>query len=119
MNYPASFSAGCFCIYLQLVYWVVSSAAVFGQPVDPQQPSSAQHGFGQGIGQGLSQTPSAFSPAQHGFGQHVVQGVAESSVDAICAAIIFGQDAIWAIIGQQPPDAWQATTGSSAALLFT
>jgi hypothetical protein len=105
MNYPASFSAGCFCIYLQLFYCAAVSAAVIGQPVAPQQPSSAQHGFGQGIGQGLSQQPSSFPPAQHGFGQPVVQGVAESSVDAIWAAIIFGQDAIWAIIGQQPPDA--------------
>jgi hypothetical protein len=93
-----------------LIYWAVVCAALIGQPVEPavpQQPfgkSSAQQGFGQGIGQGLSQ-PSTASPAQHGFGQSVVQGVTEPSVDAISSAVIFGQDALWAVIGQQLPEA--------------
>jgi len=63
----------------------------------PQQPSSAQHGFGQGIGQGSSQQPSS---TQHGFGHSVVHGVLSQAVDSACAAI-FGHDAVWAVIGQQ------------------
>jgi hypothetical protein len=87
------------------IYSVVACAALNGQPVEPaavQQPfgaSSAQQGFGQGIGQGLSQP----SPAQHGFGQPVLQVVTEPSIDAISAAATFGQDTVWAVIGQQPP----------------
>ena len=87
-----------------------------GQPVVPQHPfgpSSAQHGFGQGIGQGLSHTPSALPPTQQGFGQPVVQGVPEQPAESACAAIIFGQDAVCAVIGQPPIPPWQAFAGAS------
>jgi hypothetical protein len=93
---------------LPIAYWVVVSTALIGQPVEPavpQQPfgaSSAQQGFGQGVGQGLSQ-PSTASPAQHGFGQPVVQGLTAPSVDAISAVATFGQDAVWAVAAQQLP----------------
>jgi hypothetical protein len=95
MSYPARISAG----FTSFIF--IYSAAVFAaqHPVAsavPQQPfwaSSAQQGFGQGIGQGLSQTPSAFSPAQHGFGQPSTHGVLVQPVDSPWAAIIFGQDA--------------------------
>jgi hypothetical protein len=92
---------------LNFSYCTSASAAVIGQPRDvPQQPPSAQHGLGHGTGQGLSQQLSEPS-AQHGFGQSVVQGVPEQPVDSAWSAIIFGQDAIWAIIGQPAilPDA--------------
>jgi len=66
-----------------------------------QQPSSAQHGFGQGIGQGVSQQSSQQpSSAQHGLGQSVVQGVPEQP-DAVCSApAILAHPSEAAIIGQ-------------------
>jgi hypothetical protein len=79
----------------------------------PQQPFevfSGQHGFGQGIGQGSSQTPSAFSPAQHGFGQPSVHGVLLQSVDSACTGIIWGHAVILPVAGQHP-----CFTGASVA----
>ena len=95
------------------IYWVAASAAQHPlASAVPQQPSSAQHGFGQGIGQGLSQQPSAFSPAQHGFGQPSVHGILLQPVDSACIAIM----------GQPAPDAGQHPTFAgdcvSAGLLF-
>jgi hypothetical protein len=67
-----------------------------------QQPPSTQHGFGQGIGQGLSQQPSSFSPEQHGFGQPSVHGVLGQPVDSACIADIWGHAAIFPVAGQHP-----------------
>jgi len=103
-------------------YSEASAAQHPAASAEPQQSfgaSSAQHGFGQGIGQGLSQSP---SPAQHGLGQSSVQGVFGQSVDSACVAIIWGFAAVDAIIGQPVPAAGQhpAFAGASVAvgLLF-
>jgi len=93
-------------VSLHLIFiYSVASAAQHPVPAVPQQAlgaSSTQHGFGQGIGQGLSQTPSAPSPAQHGFGQTSVHGVLAQPVDSACIAAIWGHDAILPIAGQHP-----------------